>query len=254
MKKNWLIAVGSVLILEGMILLGLSVLGNGKLAAGESGSGLIAAGEQEQSGQKQGEKEVWKIYERNKKNLILVNTDNKLKKSYKADLRPICSGRLEASKRLYEPLVEMLDAAEKKGHRYWIASAYRSYKKQQRLVDEDVRKEMQKGESYENALEETYKETMPAGHSEHQTGLALDILCSGNMNMDTSQEKEAGNVWLRENCWRYGFILRYPKGKKKITGINYEPWHFRYVGKEAAAYIKKHDLTLEEFWDEVKSH
>ena len=110
---------------------------------------------------------------------------------------------------------------------------------------------MEKGMSYEQALKETYKETMPAGHSEHETGLALDILCSGNMARDRSQETEPGNLWLRENSWRYGFILRYPENKKSLTGINYEPWHFRSVGKKAAAYMHSHNLTLEEFWEEL---
>ena len=110
---------------------------------------------------------------------------------------------------------------------------------------------MQKGMSKEQALREVYKETMPAGHSEHETGLALDILCAGNMRMDQTQEQEPGNIWLRKNSWKYGFILRYPRDKKPVTGINYEPWHFRYVGKEAAAYMQKHDLTLEEFWERL---
>ena len=145
----------------------------------------------------------------------------------------------------------MLSDAQAYGYRYWIASAYRSAEKQQRLVDEDVQSEMKKGLSYDEALRQTYKETMPAGHSEHETGLALDILCSDNTNMDISQAEEPANIWLKENSYRYGFILRYPKEKEAITGIAYEPWHFRYVGKKAAAYMTKHTLTLEEFWDRL---
>ena len=101
--------------------------------------------------------------------------------------------------------------------------------------------------SYEEALQETYRQVMPAGYSEHETGLALDILVSGNSNMDNTQEVFPGNQWLRAHCAEYGFILRYPKEKEEITGIDYEPWHFRYVGKEAARYLTKYDLTLEEF-------
>lgn len=71
------------------------------------------------------------------------------------------------------------------------------------------------------------------------------------MRMDRSQKKEPGNIWLRKNSWRYGFILRYPEEKKAVTGIRYEPWHFRYVGKKAAAYMHKHDLVLEEFWKKL---
>lgn len=192
-------------------------------------------------------KKALKIYKKNKDNLVLVNIDSALDEAYNANLKSICNGRLMASETIYNDLVKMLAAANAEGYTYWIASAWRSREKQQRLIDEDVRNEIQKGLSYDEALQKTYEETMPAGHSEHETGLALDILCSGNTNMDISQENEPGNIWLRENCHRFGFILRYPENKSDITKIHYEPWHFRYVGKEAANYMKKHDLTLEEF-------
>lgn len=193
-------------------------------------------------------KKAKRIYKRNKKTLVLVNAKYALKQSYQANLRTICNGRLYASSYLYDALVEMLADAKKEGFSYWIASAWRSREKQQKLIDEDVKNAMRRGLSYEEALLETYKETMPAGHSEHESGLALDILCSENTNMDLSQAQGAGNIWLRENCFHYGFILRYPSDKEDITGVHYEPWHLRYIGKEAAAFLKKHDLTLEEYW------
>lgn len=199
-------------------------------------------------GNKKIRKQAKKIYRKNKQILVLVNADHALEKSYQANLRPICNGRLNASDYLYPSLVKMLADASESGFTYWIASAWRSREKQQKLIDEDVRIAMQKGLSYDDALSDTYKETMPAGHSEHETGLALDILCSGNMNMDTSQAEEAGNIWLRENCFRYGFILRYPEEQETITGVHYEPWHLRYVGTEAAKFLHRHNLTLEEFW------
>lgn len=187
------------------------------------------------------------IYNNNKDTLILANRDNPLPTDYKPSLRHICNGRLEASNELYSSLVQMLADAKLQGYTYWISSAYRSAEKQQKLVDEDVYTCMANGMSYNDALEEVYKETMPAGCSEHQTGLALDILCSGNSVMDASQKDEPGNKWLRKNCYKYGFILRYPEDKSGITGINFEPWHFRYVGKEAAKFIMKSGITLEEF-------
>lgn len=189
------------------------------------------------------------VFDRKSPKLVLVNKKNELDPGYDASLRYICNGRLQASRRLYRMLVQMLKDARKEGYHYWIASAYRSREKQKKLIEVDVRKEMQRGFSYKKALRLTLSETMLPGHSEHETGLALDILCSGNMNMDSSQEEEPGNVWLRENCHRYGFILRYPKDKEEITGIHYEPWHFRYVGEKASRYMKKHELTLEEFWE-----
>lgn len=207
--------------------------------------------EDSSGGAAKGDKEVRNIYKENGKDLILVNAEYGLDESYQASLRTICNGRLQASGRLYDSLVDMLAAASEEGYRYWIASAWRSRERQQKLVDEDVRLAMNKGMTYEQALKETYKETMPAGHSEHETGLALDILVEGNTVMDASQEKEPANIWLCKNSWRYGFVLRYPKGKEAVTGISYEPWHFRYVGKKAAAYMYKHDMTLEEFWERL---
>lgn len=199
------------------------------------------------------QEKVRAIYKKNKANLILVNAEHAIKDTYNPALRRICKGRLQASKRIYSSLSQMLSDAKEQGYQFWIASAYRSKEKQQSLVNEDVARGMRSGLSYQQALEQTYQETMPAGHSEHQTGLALDILCSGNTNMDISQIEEPGNKWLRKNCSRYGFILRYPENKSDITGVSFEPWHFRYVGKEAAKYMQKEGITLEEFWERMRA-
>ena len=259
LKRLSAVVVG-VLVIEGVALTGISfmpsenkVYGGTEQAKGseriEDRGDVSTEEKKDRSGQ--GEQEVRDIYVKNKKLLVLVNKEKELPEHYNASLRPICSGRLQASDKLYDALVDMLEDASDEGYHYWIASSWRSREKQQKLVDEDVRAAMQKGMSKEQALREVYKETMPAGHSEHETGLALDILCAGNMRMDQTQEQEPGNIWLRKNSWKYGFILRYPRDKKPVTGINYEPWHFRYVGKEAAAYMQKHDLTLEEFWERL---
>ena len=82
------------------------------------------------------------------------------------------------------------------------------------------------------------------GFSEHQTGLAIDI-----NSLDESFENTVAGKWLAENSSKYGFILRYPKGKEGITGYNYEPWHLRYVGKKLATYLYKHNLVFEEYSD-----
>lgn len=191
--------------------------------------------------------EVMNIYKNNKSLLTLVNKENVCPEQL-FPLRTICSGRLKAADILYSDLCQMLKDASNAGYQFWIASAYRSAEKQQALVNEDVASAMRQGLSYEDALAKTYEETMPAGYSEHQTGLALDILASENMKMDISQENTPGNQWLQEHCHEYGFILRYPKEKEEITKISYEPWHFRYVGKKAAKYMRKKQLTLEEFY------
>lgn len=193
------------------------------------------------------EKEAKKIYKSNEKLLVLVNKENMAPDDNEAELIDICEGRLQASEWLYEDLKKMLADAEEEGYTFFISSAYRSKEKQQFLIDEDVEMYMQRGMSADEALEETLKETMPAGFSEHQTGLALDILSSDNLEMDITQAYDEGNMWLRNHCAKYGFIVRYPEDKVDITLISYEPWHFRYVGKEAAQFMKRNNLTLEEF-------
>lgn len=181
--------------------------------------------------------------------LVLVNKDHEMPKDYNLERKSICQGRLEAADILYDDLVEMLADADDAGYQFYIASAYRSAAHQQKLIDNDIKKWMKTGKSYEIALEETYRQVMPAGYSEHETGLALDFLSVENSNLDVTQEVCPGNQWLRAHCMEYGFILRYPKGKETVTGIDYEPWHFRYVGREAARYLSENDFTLEEFWE-----
>lgn len=139
------------------------------------------------------------LYLKNEELLILVNKEQELSEQYRPVLRQICNGRLQAADVLYEDLCAMLQAAGKEGYEYWIASAYRSREYQQRLVDEDVEKYKGKGYSYEEAMQKTLEYTMPAGFSEHETGLALDILCSTNTMMDDSQAGEPGNKWLQEH-------------------------------------------------------
>ena len=192
------------------------------------------------------------LYEEYEELLVLVNREHPLEEgAYEDSLRSICNGRLQASEYLYEDLVDLLAAAGEEGHQYWIASAYRSRRRQQELVDEDVKRYMAQGMDYREAWAETYKQTMPAGCSEHETGLALDLLCSENVNMDITQAEEPGNRWLTEHAHEYGFILRYPKEKEGITDISYEPWHFRYVGKEAATFLYEQGWTLEELHERM---
>lgn len=198
------------------------------------------------------QKKCLRIYKENINLLVLVNRQQELPEEDNPNLMYICNGRLQASAFVYSDLKEMLADAGNAGYQYWIASAYRSRERQQQLVNEDIQALVNRGMDYETAEEETYKETQPAGHSEHETGLALDILCSQNPQMTLEQENEDGNRWLRENSWKYGFVLRYPKEKEDITGISYEPWHFRYVGKRAAKFMHLHDLTLEEFYQSME--
>ena len=99
----------------------------------------------------------------------------------------------------------------------------------------------------EEARKDALMTVAPAHYSEHETGLAVDIVSVANQRLDETQEDTAANRWLRENCADYGFILRYPRGKEDVTGFSYESWHFRYVGKAAAKEIMQRGITLEEY-------
>lgn len=194
--------------------------------------------------------EANRIYKNNKDLLLLVNRTNEMPDTYIRKLTSICEGRLEADERIVKDLREMLAAADRSGHLYFIASAYRSREKQEYLVEKNISDLMAQGMDELKAKKQTYKYQQLPGHSEHETGLALDILCSDNLTMENwAQAKLAGNKWLRRNAHKYGFVLRYPKKKENITLIKYESWHFRYVGKEAAKFMWDNGLTLEEFYE-----
>lgn len=179
--------------------------------------------------------------------LILVNKDNKLPDDYEVELMTLPDGVNKASELAYQPLCDMLDAGRKEGLRFEICSSYRSVKRQQELLDEDVSALMRKGYTYADAYNEVTRETMPPGHSEHSTGLAFDIVALDYQMLDKEQQYTDESKWLKKHCAEFGFILRYPDDKEDVTGISFESWHFRYVGKKAAAYIMENGITLEEY-------
>lgn len=193
------------------------------------------------------EKEYKKVLEEGKEDILLVNKKNRLPSDYEVELITLPDKVNKAAREAYQPLLDMLAAGRKEGLRFEICSSYRDVKVQERLYIEDIIALMKKGMSYEDAYAETGKETMPPGHSEHSTGLAFDIVALDYQLLDQGQQYTAESIWLRENCAEYGFILRYPKGKEEITQISFESWHFRYVGVEAASYIMKNNITLEEY-------
>ena len=134
----------------------------------------------------------------------------------------------------YEPYVQMCNAAAKDGIVIKNVSAYRSYRTQSWLYNNYA-----KTDGY--ALADTY--SARPGYSEHQTGLAMDL----NM-VDDSFVSHAAYAWLKDNSYKYGFILRYPQGKQNITGYKFEPWHYRYVGEDIAIFIYQNDITFDEFY------
>jgi len=185
-----------------------------------------------------------------KSTILLVNKDNKLPDDYDVVLKMLPDGTNKAAEEAYKPMCNMLKAARRDGMILEVCSSYRSVKRQKELFEEDMRALVRQGYSYLDAYDEVARETMPPGYSEHSTGLAFDIVALDYQMLDAKQETTEENQWLREHCAEYGFILRYPKDKEDITGIDYESWHFRYVGKEIAKYIMEEGITLEEFLEE----
>ncbi len=149
--------------------------------------------------------------------------------------------------RMYDPLLEMLAACKADGKTAVVVSSYRTQKKQQSLFDNKVQRLINSGLSSEDAYVEASTVVALPGTSEHQLGLAVDLVDIHNYNLDESQEKTEAQQWLMAHSWEYGFILRYPNDKSETTGIIYEPWHYRYVGKEAAREIYEQGICLEEY-------
>lgn len=182
--------------------------------------------------------------------LLLVNKDHPLSRDYDPKLKVLNSGNKSVAEVIYNDLRDMLTDGNAQGLSFCIASGYRSSDRQQEILDKDIRKLTSKGMDYDSAYKEVTRTVMPPGYSEHETGLAVDITALSNQMLDETQVDTPENQWLRENCSKYRFILRYPKDKEEITKIDYEPWHFRYVGKEAAKEITENHLTLEEYLEQ----
>lgn len=176
----------------------------------------------------------------------LVNDSHPLSESYQPELVDIVSGR-QVHKGIAEALEQMIEDAEKEVGKLIVCSAYRDYEKQAELVENSMEKLMQEGYSYMEAHWKTRKQIALVGISEHHTGLAVDLVGEAYQSLDERQADTLAARWLEEHAHEYGFILRYPRGKEDITGIFFESWHYRYVGEEAAAYIREHQLCLEEF-------
>ena len=186
-------------------------------------------------------------------NLALVNKDHPIKENFHVDLIQLKNGQA-IDARVYPDLQAMMDDARAAGLSPLICSSYRSTEKQTTLYNNQVNKYKKQGYSEEAAKAEAGRWVAVPGTSEHQIGLAVDIVSQNYQILDKRQENTAEQLWLMENCYQYGFILRYPSEKSDITGIGYEPWHYRYVGKEAAAEIMEEGKCLEEYLDEISSN
>lgn len=179
-------------------------------------------------------------------NLVLVNPWNPLSDDFSVTLTQLKNGHA-IDERAYPDLQDMMDAARAEGLSPLICSSYRTYEKQQLLYNNKVNEYLNQGYSLEEAKSEAGKWVAVPGTSEHHTGLAVDIVSTDYQLLDEAQEDTAEQKWLMKNSYKYGFILRYPNEKSEITGIYYEPWHYRYVGKDAAREIYEQGICLEEY-------
>ncbi len=184
-------------------------------------------------------------------NLILVNPWNKLPEDFTVELVQLKNGH-SVDKRAYEDLQQMMDDARADGLDPYICSSYRTYNKQSTLFANEVNSYINQGYDYYDAISEGGKWVAVPGTSEHQTGLALDIVAMSYPYLNEQQEDTAEQKWLMENSYKYGWILRYPSDKSELTGIYYEPWHYRYVGKEAAKEMFEKDMCFEEYLAQSK--
>lgn len=173
-------------------------------------------------------------------NLMLVNSRYRIPDDYSVELIRLSNGE-QVDSRIYPDLQEMFDDARGDGYNLFVRAGYRSGEDQEDLMEDKIETYRQEGYSQREAEREAEKWVAKPGTSEHELGLAVDINAEGQTDGNRLYQ------WLAEHSWKYGFILRYPAEKEEITGIDYEPWHFRYVGKQAAKEMYEKDLCLEEY-------
>ncbi len=179
-------------------------------------------------------------------NLMLVNAKNSIPDDYAPNLIELSNGE-KVDARIYADLQEMFDAARAQGLELFVAAGYRTWEEQRRLLDEKTQAFQYEGHSRKQAKKLALQWVALPGTSEHQLGLAVDI----NADTEISASDDVYG-WLLKNGHAYGFIKRYPSDKSPITGINNEPWHYRYVGREAAQEITKQGVCLEEYIESIQ--
>ena len=178
--------------------------------------------------------------------LYLVNPWNYVPEDYTVELTPINDLHAIADV-AYSDYLDMITDCEEAGFMPVVCSSYRTQEYQEGLFQNRIDRYVKEGYSVEEATGLAGQSVAVPGTSEHQLGLALDIVDNRNWKLDESQADMPTQQWLMENSWRYGWILRYPNEKSAITGIIYEPWHYRYVGKTIAKEIYDLGICLEEY-------
>ena len=174
--------------------------------------------------------------------LILVNRDHPLEEEYSTELTELRYGQ-SVDSRIYPDLQAMFDEMRADGLTPKVVEGYRSREQQTDKLNEKIRDYMGYGKSREEATELALMRVEEPGTCEHETGMCVDV------SSEEGDNESANEVWkwMDENCSNYGFIKRYPYDKSSITGIKGEPWHYRYVGAEAAQEIMEKGITLEEY-------
>ncbi len=178
--------------------------------------------------------------------LVLVNKDNPIAVQDQITLTQLRNEQAVAT-RCYPQLQAMMDDCRAQGLYPMICSSFRTKAKQEELFYNKVTRLIEEGYAPEDARRAAGREVALPGTSEHQLGLAVDICTESNQSLDTSQLESPVQQWLMANCHRYGFILRYGTDKSDLTGIIYEPWHYRFVDLPHSIYMAENGLCLEEY-------
>ena len=177
---------------------------------------------------------------------MLVNPDHILPENFTVDLTMTKYG-YEVDSRIVDDVTALIEGAAADNVKLLICYGYRTLEQSQQLFEKQLRKQRSYGLSEEAALAEAKRWVAPPGTSDHHTGLALDIVTPEHQVLNHAFYDTPAGKWLEAHGWEYGFVIRFPEDKQDITGITYEPWHMRFVGKEHAAEMQKNNECLEEY-------
>ncbi len=182
--------------------------------------------------------------------LLLVGPNDPLPSGYVPQVVDTDYEGYQFDSRAVDAFNQMMADAAASGNRFWVVSSYRTVARSKELYEGKVQEYVDQGYSQQEAEEEAAQWIAPPGTSEHNAGLSADLVPAAyfdGVGLEQVLEDEPEYQWLWSHCADYGFILRFPKGKEDVTGIHYEPWHFRYVGVEHAREITRRGITLEEY-------
>ncbi len=178
--------------------------------------------------------------------LILVNPDNLIPDDYEVELAATKYG-YQVDARIVKDVEALIDGAAADGVQLLICYGYRTVEQSQQLFEKQIRQQLARGLSQEEAVAEAKRWVAPPKTSDHHTGLALDIVTPEYQVLNHGFYDTPAGRWMAEKCWDYGFVIRFPEDKQDITGITYEPWHLRFVGKENSLAMRENNECLEEY-------